>query len=310
VFGVGFTVFNESTLHDLRVNGASVYLRFGYSYESSPSGRLTTLTNGSHAVFAIKEMEVFEVAELSRAKQEAQREVPLVDPVGIFSESLNEAINTKQVTLLRAESELVHLEEFFRDEAEFVTAFAIGDTKDIVSLNVSGTMMITKRSTLCAAEDSALAQQFDDTKWTEQGCKNLRVKEWTSNEVSVWVSKIDGIPNEVVNTFKENEITGRELLALKKDGLMMLGVTRTGTLCLLLEEIEMLKKASQDIVTLIEHSPYCFGKILDYLRLKQLHSQGLVEEPALPTVCDSQKSRFEKVVKYFFPGDSAQFILG
>ena len=82
-------------------------------------------------------------------------------------------------------------------------------------------------------------------------------------------------------------------------------------MCLLLKEIRLLNRASQDVATLIEHGPYCFGKILDYLRLKSQHSQGLVKEaPALPKVCESQQSRFEKVVKYYYPGDSAKFILG
>ena len=91
----------------------------------------------------------------------------------------------------------------------------------------------------------------------------------------------------------------------------MMGMKRVGNVALLLEEIKELKQASQDIVTLIEHSPYCFGKMLDYLRLKQLHLKGLIaEEPGLPKVCDLQKMRFEKVVKYYFPGDAAKFMLG
>jgi hypothetical protein len=91
----------------------------------------------------------------------------------------------------------------------------------------------------------------------------------------------------------------------------MMGIERAGTLCLIVDEIKMLKQASQDIVTLIEHSPYCFGKILDYLRLKELHSLGvLAKEPTLPKVQDLQKKRFEKVAKYYFLGDSAKFILG
>lgn len=92
-----------------------------------------------------------------------------------------------------------------------------------------------------------------------------------------------------------------------------MGVKRVGTICLLLKEIKQLEEASQDTATLIEYSPYCFGKILDYLRLKQLHTRGLInddEPPALPIVCESQKKRFEKVVKYYFPGESSKFILG
>jgi hypothetical protein len=85
----------------------------------------------------------------------------------------------------------------------------------------------------------------------------------------------------------------------------MIGVKRAGTMCLLLKEIKQLEEASQDTATLIEYSPYCFGKILDYLRLKRAYTLGLIDnEPALPTVCESQKKRYEKVVKYYFPGES------
>ena len=170
--------------------------------------------------------------------------------------------------------------------------------------------MVTKRSTLCIADDSVLAQQFDDSKWTEQGYNTPRVKEWTPNDVCAWACKIDDVSDAVANSFVKNGITGNQLVALNMEGLKMIGIEQAGILCLLLEEIKKLKQASQDVSTLIEHSPYCFGKILDHLRLKQLHSQGLAEEPELPKVCESQKDRFEKVVKYYFPGDSSKFILG
>jgi hypothetical protein len=43
----------------------------------------------------------------------------------------------------------------------------------------------------------------------------------------------------------------------------------------------------------------------------QLYSIGLIiKEPALPQVDESQKPRFEKVVKYYFPGDAAKIMLG
>ena len=135
------------------------------------------------------------------------------------------------------------------------------------------------------------------------------MKEWTSEEVSTWAKSINSLPVEVSVTLYENEITGKELLALSIEGLKMMGIERAGTLCLLLKEIEKLDKASKDIVTLIEHSPYCFGKILNQLRLMQLHSIGLIaKEPALPEVDESQKARFEKVVNYYFPGDAAKIM--
>ena len=136
------------------------------------------------------------------------------------------------------------------------------------------------------------------------------MKEWTPGDVYAWAKQIDDISDEVAIMFEENDITGNQLLALNMEGLKMIGIERAGILCLLLEEIKKLKQASQDVSTLIEHGPYCFGKILDHLRLKQLHSQGLADEPALPFVCESQKDWFEKVVKYYFPGDGSKFVLG
>ena len=177
-------------------------------------------------------------------------------------------------------------------------------------LNVSGTMMATSRATLLLSEVSVLAQQFDNSKWTEQGSGSPRVKDWTPDDVTNWVKSVKGVPDDIATLFRENEIKGSELLALDKDGLQMIGVKRAGTICLLLKEIKQLEEASQDTATLIEYSPYCFGKIVDYLRLKRLHTLGLTDEPALPTVCESQQKRFEKVVKYYFPGECSKFILG
>ena len=91
----------------------------------------------------------------------------------------------------------------------------------------------------------------------------------------------------------------------------LVGIGRAGTLCLLLKGIKKLEKASRDFVSSIEPSPNCFGKILDHLRLRRFHLLGLLaEELLLPKVYDSQKDRFEKIVKYYFPGDAAKSILG
>ena len=135
--------------------------------------------------------------------------------------------------------------------------------------------------------------------------------EWTPDQVGDWAKNVEGIQEDVSSILRENRITGRELLSLNLDVLKMMGIERAGTVCLILDEINLLKQASKEIVTLIEHSPYGFGKILDHLRLKRLHSLGLLsEEPTLPEVRDSKKKTFEKVVKYYFPGDSSKYILG
>ena len=98
---------------------------------------------------------------------------------------------------------------------------------------------------------------------------------------------------------------------MRIDSLKVIGMKRVGNVALLLKEISSLERTREPSVTLIEHRPYCFGKILDYLRLKQLYLLGFrFKEPALPEVCDTQKDRFEKVVTYYFTGDAAKFILG
>ena len=311
-----YAIFNYSPYgpafgggHDLYVEGQEVVFTSGYTYEQCPYQQLTHVKKHT-----IKEMEVFQVVGKqadAKVKEKKIKDKIQGEPIERFAEDINRALTAKRKSLVLFESKIIHLEDSFKEEKTFIDVFAYGDTKDVVTLNVSGTVMVTKRATLCIAEDSVLAQQFDDAKWTEQGCNTPHVKEWTTEDVTSWVSKIDDISEGIANIFKENEITGNELLSLGKDGLLMLGITRTGTVCLLSEEIETLKKASQDVATFVEHSPYCFGKILDYLRLKHMHSQGLAEaEPALPAVCETQKSRFEKVVKYYFPGDSSKFILG
>jgi hypothetical protein len=258
--------------------------------------------------FTIKEIEVLQV---SATQIEQVKPISTTKHFTRFSDDINSAINAKQCCLSRTESEIIQLEDSFNDEEKFIMSFAVDTTNKLVSLNVSGATMITRRSTLCVTEDSVLAQQFDESKWMEQGSNVTRVKNWTPDEVNTWAKCIDGLAEDVSIKLYENEITGRELMALNIEGLKMLGIERVGTLCLILDEIKVLRQKSEEIVTLIEHSPYCFGKILDYLRLKNFHILGLLDkEPALPRVCASQQHRFEKVVKYYFPGDCCKFILG
>ena len=297
---------------DLKVEGTKLttWIRFTFDDSSIPA---PLVNGGERKEFQINNIEVFQVLECKDAptNEEEGKTSAKISKVEKFTEDINNSINAKIKSLAELELEIHELEKSFNDEQSFITSFTSGETKDIVTLNVSGTTMVTKRATLCSVEESSLAQQFDDTKWTEQGSSTNRVKEWTPNEVCDWAKKIDDISDEVAHIFVENEITGNELLALTIDGLKMIGIERAGTVCLLLKEIKSLEKASQDVATLIEHSPYCFGKILDYLRMKQTHSEGLVSKtPALPRVWDTQKERFRKVVQYFFPGDCSKMILG
>ena len=285
-----------------------IFIRMGDTYERCPIEQLNTLRPD----LDIKELEVFAVRDGSKPQQQplsnSTKKSPTAD---LFGKEIIEAINEKWSTLHELEMGVSSKEEIFKEEEQFIDSFADGDEKDLTTLDVSGTIMVTKRATLRVIEDSVLAQQFDDTKWTVQGNgKGPKVKEWTPDDVANWVKQIEGVPDDVASLFRENAINGLELLALDKDGLKMLGVERVGTTCLLLKEIKLLDQKSQDVSTLIEHSPFCFGKILDLLRIKRLQSINLAEEPAPPTVYESQQMRFEKVVKYYFPGESSKILLG
>ena len=141
---------------DTNVDGSIVCLHPGRSYDHGP-----VIPNGSYTTYTIKEMEVFLVTKSSthpiRNSYSKGNQTGLVATTR-FSDDMNKAINAKQACLLQAESEMLQLEESFTDEQTFVDKFATGDAKDVVVLNVSGTVMTTKRCTLCTVEDSVLAQ--------------------------------------------------------------------------------------------------------------------------------------------------------
>ncbi|KAL7451921.1 hypothetical protein ACHAWC_003678 [Mediolabrus comicus] len=273
--------------------------RLGKAYKLSPYHEM----NASHEV-PIKEIEVFQVSDDSPPSQ-----LKVFNEATFFTREINEAINEKFVNLQNLERDVFGMEKRLKEEKEFIETFASGDANDVVMLNVSGTMMATNRATLLFAEESVLAAQFDDSKWTKQGSNSMQVSDWSVEDVSNWAKNVRGIQEDVSKYFKENSINGHELLALNEAGLKMLGLDRVGTICLLLKEIKTLEKASKDVVTLIEHSPYCFGKMLDILRMKRLHSINLAEGPGCVMISDSQQKRFEKVVNFYFPGESSTFIL-
>ena len=294
--------------NDLYVINASppiLCVHLGRHYEVSGGKVLDGNDDDPCANFVIEEMEVFKVEKEDNSHKHAL----CFAEAAVFSNKVNIALNEKREALKQADKEVSKLEHNLAEEERLVEFFARGHTSDIIKLNVSGSIMTTNRSTLQAYKDSVLARQFDEV-WTDRGCKNenIRVEEWETSDVQNWINSINGVSEESAQALED--ITGRELLVLGRDGLEMLGVNRPGTVCLLLDEINKLQKSSEEIVTLIEHSPYCFGKILDFLRLKELYEHKFANGLWLPIVRDSEKERFAKIVDYFFPGDDSKLILG
>eukprot|EP00579_Thalassiosira_antarctica_P009335 CAMPEP_0201910044 /NCGR_PEP_ID=MMETSP0903-20130614/1566_1 /ASSEMBLY_ACC=CAM_ASM_000552 /TAXON_ID=420261 /ORGANISM="Thalassiosira antarctica, Strain CCMP982" /LENGTH=597 /DNA_ID=CAMNT_0048444633 /DNA_START=61 /DNA_END=1854 /DNA_ORIENTATION=- len=288
--------------HDLKVKGSKVTLHHGStaSYECHSSW---PLRNG-YGSYTIKEMKVFQVTEKSP-------QVSITTTQENFSTEINDAINAKWASLQETEAEILALENSFKDKEDFTSFFASGQPEDVVSLNVRGSIMMTRRQTLQLYRESALAFKFSRKEQQEQSPDHKIAKKWNYEDVVAWLNQLEGISESVVKEFEDNQVTGRELLALDAEGLKDFGISRKGLIYLLLDEIKKLKKASNDSVTLIEHSPYCFEKILDHLRLEGYFMQGLVEtKPELPVVRDDEKRRYQKVVHHLFPGESSKIFQG
>jgi hypothetical protein len=268
-------------------------------------------------------MEVFQVTVSSKPKHEIAngnkmnalkdavaetKAASNIEKVQRFTPSINSALNQKWTTLENMELELSVLDTSFKDERNFITLLASGKDEELITLNVCGTTMVTTRQTLTYEKSGIISKLLDqqDTYSTNQ-----KLKEWNAEDVVAWLNTVDGLSSSVVMCFQEDEVTGRELLALGKEDLVDFGITKKGTIAYLLSEIKKLERAQGEAAILIEHSPYCFEKIIDHFRLESMFTKGLIKnKPGLPVVRDSEKKRFEKVVKYYFPGDSSKSLLG
>jgi len=308
--------------YDLRVQGANLYLNIGNTYQLAPSQLAGSRT------LNIKDMEVFQVIaqtnrvqkpKISKIKHTAKKKgsgaknnvTSSIKKVQSFSIAINTAIIEKWAALAEVSSELTALEESFKDEEKFIKFFSSGQDQDVIPLNVCGTTMTTTRQTLQLCKDSVLASKILNAEQDDSSTNQKPVKEWNSEDVVAWLNSIEGLSSSIVKSFEEDEVTGLELLALRKEDLVEFGVTKKGTTAYILAEIKKLARAQGQNVVLIEHSPYCFEKIIDHLRLESMFVKGLVDgKPEMPTLRASEKSRFEKVVKHYFPGDSSKFLLG
>ena len=95
-------------------------------------------------------------------------------------------------------------------------------------------------------------------------------EEWSYEEVANWVATIKGMPDDVDPALVRNDVNGAALLVMGQEDLKEIGVTKAGPLALLLKEITNLCRDKKSEALLIDHNAYCFGKILDTLRLRAM----------------------------------------
>ena len=162
--------------------------------------------------------------------------------------------------------------------------------------------MATKRSTLGLCKDSAIAKQFDDPLWTQKD-KSAPAKQWSCEDVTKWVTAIEGMPDNVGATFVRNDVNGSAVLAMRQENFKGIGVTKEGPLALLLKEISSLHTKS----IFVNLNSYCFVKILNTFWLRSMCQSE--KNPPSTYIQESYWERFSKLVDYCFPGNSTSFIL-
>uniref|UniRef100_A0A7S2MT83 TLDc domain-containing protein n=1 Tax=Helicotheca tamesis TaxID=374047 RepID=A0A7S2MT83_9STRA len=223
-----------------------------------------------------------------------------------FPETIKGAMISKQKALKKAIRNVSAAQYNFEEEKKWIDSLSKYSEKDIVNLDVSGTRMSTNRSTLRFYKDSVLARQFDDTVWSQQGSQNNEeIKSWSHEQVVEWAKNHREIPDEVVCMLERNRVNGSELLACDREDLKDTGAPMTGLLALMLKAMMVRQMKSYGNATHIEQSPYCFGKIIDYLRLKSMSQIDDKDTSYLICINIQYPDMFQKVVDYYFPGELA-----
>mmetsp|Transcript_23119 Transcript_23119/g.68192 ORF Transcript_23119/g.68192 Transcript_23119/m.68192 type:complete len:497 (-) Transcript_23119:326-1816(-) len=228
---------------------------------------------------------------------------------GDFPSELKSRLIAQQQALAETKKKLSEEKNLFQQEKEALGFFVEGEAKDIVWLDVSGVLMATKRSTIGICEDSVLAKRFNDPLWARQESKDdqTAVDEWIPEKVESWAKDIKGVSRETSAILCRNEISGVHLLAMKREDFHHLGIKR-GELAVLTNAIDELQQSNKPGPAFIEYSPYCFGKIIDQLRIAAQRSPDA--RPVFPRVEKHERKRFRTVVDYYFPGESAAVIMG
>ncbi|KAL7469206.1 hypothetical protein ACHAXS_009451 [Conticribra weissflogii] len=290
---------------NLKVTEQRVLIKFGGAYQAAPSGMFAEKEHNK----AIKLMEVYQVTTgFNTACANPTASSAKVD----VSKNVYDAMDYKRARLTDLKYDIESLENAFQEEGRSLSFFADdANDEDIVTLNVSGTKMMVAKNTLTIAKKSYLASQIAHWGKTNEIVTPTKTpKEWNHEDVVAWMNRIEGVPESVISIFAENQISGRELVALGKEGMIALGMTRIGTIFLLLDEIKQSEKGSVHKKEIhIDHSPYCFEKIVDQLRLMRAYADGQIEsKPPAPVVRECEKERFEKLVNHYFPDDSSRSI--
>jgi hypothetical protein len=305
-FGVGY---------DLRLWGGGCCHYLGSTYALPPGWTSSAFFTGENS-FALSDIEVFRVCSSSqRAPPQPDSSQPWQNPIlKAFPEEIQKSFKAEVEALLGASNELSMLQDLFAKEQAAVQAFCPMNENDIALLNVSGQSMAVKHATLATYPESVLYKQLVDPNWNTHsaGNKPRLPHEWSAEQVYDWSKKIPGLSRDVSSYFRD--VTGTELLALGREDVKDLltdggkdtkGQHVVGTVALLMKAIEKLRNENNE--TLIGQSDYCFGKIIDHMRLKAMRELD-VPDSGPPEIREPDKRRFKAIVEYYFPKNTSEFL--
>uniref|UniRef100_A0A7S4S2E5 TLDc domain-containing protein n=1 Tax=Ditylum brightwellii TaxID=49249 RepID=A0A7S4S2E5_9STRA len=250
-------------------------------------------------------------SEPEQAKQVAQQS-PTEDSWGLpnidgFLGSLKKTMTDEQKALDDAKEELQKIKTSWEEEKRFIEGIVPTSKDDLVNLNVRGTQMTVRRSTLRIFKGSALDRQFDDTVWYDQIAQNEPNNKTSNEEAVEKANKCTKIPDAIANLFEKNEINVLDLLTFDSGDEMGLKTNipvKQEPATKAVTDLQMMHQCSE---VFIDHNEYCFRKIVDQLRLK-IFSKDNYQPLSLSDITQTEQERFVETADYYFPGELAQLI--
>lgn len=318
-YGPMFGEFDIQITSNCDVNRCSSHV----STFQLPQGETERVLTG-HTSFRVFEIEVHKVTGRNNTSQRSTTNVNSDNETeedwasmtfDEFPDGVKDAFLQEQKATASANEELQKQLLAFEKEKAFVEHFSstkVEPTEEIITFSVSGKTLETRRSTLSIMKDSVLAKHFDDPLWaSERDYIENKVKDWKSSDITEWINDVEGLSIEDAAILNEQSMSGLELLALESEHLEKMGIARVATQALIMKKIRELDEKStacNQNIMMVEHSSYCFGKILDHLRfLSFCQSKEETQEIPLPIIRKAEQKRFQRIVDYYFPCETSFF---
>lgn len=273
----------------------------GFTY-IFPPGSTRKYFTGSHE-FQLSEVEVFAID--GTAIPSGLPEHRIVIASDGFPEEVSLRFKAEEEALSEAFDNLTILQDAFEKEQIAVRHFCGISDDEIALLNVSGCTMAVKHSTLATYEDSVLFKHLVDENWNHVTKEN-KVSDWNKMEVAAWAKEIQGLTEDVSCYFQD--ITGSELIAMDREDIRGLGIERPGSVAIITKAVQKLRTEDpKECAMVIKHNSYCFGKVIDHMRLKAMSCLD-VPDPGPPEIREPHRKRFKQTVEYYFPESAKEFL--